>query len=543
MTSREVLPLAPETFHLFDTTLRDGAQQEGLRLSVADKLRIAGLLDELGVSFIEGGWPGANPNDTAFFAAARDQLQLRSAHLVAFGSTRRAGGSAATDPLTQALLDAGTEYVCIVAKSHDRHVTDALRTTLEENLAMVQDTVSHLVSQGRHVFVDCEHFFDGYRSNPGYALDVVRTAAEAGAEVVVLCDTNGGMLPSQMGDVVSAAGAIGVDLGIHCHNDTGCAVANSLAAVEAGVMHVQGTINGYGERTGNADLTTVIGNLQLKFGWPLLSERQLASLTRTSHAVAEITNQAPHARQPYVGHSSFAHKAGLHASAIKVDPDLYQHIDPMVVGNDMRMLISDMSGRANIQIKGEQLGFDLSDRELAARVTEAVKQREAAGYSYEAADASFELLLRSQLGELEAPFEISSWRVLTEHRPGEAEGETYSEATVKLVAQDPETGPKRLAVVGEGNGPVDALDDALTQALAPVFSQVERFKLLDYRVRIMETGGTDAVTRTLIDMSDGSRTWTTVGVGGNVIESSWEALADAYLHGLVNGYGTHQPKQ
>ncbi|MEL4505723.1 citramalate synthase [Luteococcus sp. H138] len=536
-------PLPPDNFQIFDTTLRDGAQQEGLRLSVADKLRIARHLDELGVSFIEGGWPGANPNDTAFFQAAATELQLSSAKLVAFGSTRKAGVRAADDPLTAALREVGTDYVCLVAKSHDAHVVHALRTSLEENLAMVADTVSHLVEHGKHVFVDCEHFFDGYRANPAYALDVVRTAAEAGAEVVVLCDTNGGMLPSQMGDIVSAAGAIGVDLGIHCHNDTGCAVANTLAAVDAGAMHVQGTVNGYGERTGNADLTTLIGNLQLKFGWPLLSDHQLANLSRTSHAIAEITNQVPHARQPYVGNSSFAHKAGLHASAIKVDADLYQHIDPALVGNDMRMLISDMAGRANIQIKGEQLGFDLSDRELAARITEVVKQREAEGYSYEAADASFELLLRDEIGELEAPFGIASWRVLTEHRPGDAENETYSEATVKLVAHDPVAGPKRLAVVGEGNGPVDALDDALTQALTPVFNQVERFKLTDYRVRIMETGGTDAITRTLIDMSDGDHTWTTVGVGGNVIESSWEALSDAYCYGLVKGYGTDQPIQ
>lgn len=537
------MPLPPDNFHILDTTLRDGAQQEGLRLSVADKLRIAGHLDALGVTFIEGGWPGANPNDTAFFVAAAQELQLANSRLVAFGSTRKAGGRAADDPLTAALRDAGTDYVCLVAKSHDAHVTHALRTTLEENLAMVADTVSHLVEHGKHVFVDCEHFFDGYRANPGYALEVVRTAAEAGAEVVVLCDTNGGMLPSQMGDVVSAAGAVGVDLGIHCHNDTGCAVANTIAAVEAGAMHIQGTVNGYGERTGNADLTTVVANLQLKYGWPLLTDQQLAGLTHTSHAIADITNQAPHTRQPYVGHSSFAHKAGLHASAIKVDADLYQHVDPSAVGNDMRMLISDMAGRANVQIKGEQLGFDLSDRELAARITEIIKRREADGYSYEAADASFELLLRDELGELDAPFGIASWRVLTEHRPGDAEGDTYSEATVKLVAHDPELGPKRLAVVGEGNGPVDALDDALTQALVPVFGQVERFKLVDYRVRIMETGGTDAVTRTLIDMSDGDHTWTTVGVGGNVIESSWEALSDAYFFGLVKGYGRPQPIQ
>ncbi|MEA5118395.1 MAG: citramalate synthase, partial [Propionicimonas sp.] len=305
------LPVAPDTFHVFDTTLRDGAQQEGIRLTVQDKLRIAGLLDELGVGFIEGGWPGANPSDTEFFARAADgELTLRHATLVAFGATRKVGTTAAEDPQVQALLDARTEVVCIVAKSHDEHVRRALKTTLEENLAMVRDTVAHLVSQGRRVFVDAEHFFDGYRSNPAYALLVVRTAAEAGAEVVILCDTNGGMLPSWMGDVVSAAAQIGVDLGIHCHNDTGCAVANTLAAVEAGVMHVQGTMNETGERTGNANLVTVIANLQLKYGWQVIPPEGLVEASRIAHAIAAIANVPMNNRQPYVGLSAFAHKAG-----------------------------------------------------------------------------------------------------------------------------------------------------------------------------------------------------------------------------------------
>ena len=519
-------PVPPETFHIFDTTLRDGAQQEGLRLSVPDKLKIAGYLDELGVTFIEGGWPGANPNDTAFFAAAAEQLDLKRATLVAFGATRKAGARAADDALVAALRDAQTSTICLVAKSHDGHVERALRTTLAENLNMVSDTVSHLVSEGKRVFVDCEHFFDGYRRNSAYSLEVVRAAAEAGAEVVVLCDTNGGMLPSWMGDVVGAAAAIGVDLGIHCHNDTGCAVANTIAAVEAGVMHIQGTINGYGERTGNADLTSVIPNLQLKYGWPLLPPEKLSELTRISHAVAAVANQPNYHRQPYVGVSSFAHKGGLHASAIKVDEMLYQHVEPELVGNDMRMLVSDMAGRANIQIKGEQLGFDLNDREVAARVTDAVKEREAKGYSYEAADASFELLLRDQLGLLEWPFLVRSWRVFTEQL---ASGETLSEATVKLVAGD-----EQHATVGEGNGPVNALDQALRRALAPVFPVVGEYELTDYRVRIMDEGhGTDAIVRVLIDTSHNGTTWTTVGVGTNIIEASWEALADACHYGLV----------
>lgn len=517
------LPVRPAEFHVLDTSLRDGAQQEGLNLSVTDKLRIAGYLDDLGVTFIEGGWPGANPNDTEFFARA-GELGLKRSKLVAFGATRKAGAKAAEDTLTQALVDAGTDYVCIVAKSHDEHVVRALRTTLEENLEMITDTVQFLRAQGKHVFIDCEHFFDGYRANPEYAIQVVQTAHDAGAEVVVLCDTNGGMLPSWMGEVIDAAAATGASLGIHCHNDTSCAVANTLAAVEAGVMHVQGTFNGYGERTGNADLTAVIPNLQLKYGWDLLPPERLADLTHVAHAIALVAHQPLLGRQPYVGQSSFAHKAGLHASAIKVDENLYQHIDPALVGNDMRMLISDMAGRANIQIKGEQLGFDLADRELAARITQVVKAREAEGYSYESADASFEMLLREQLGVLDLPFTVHSWRVFTEER----DGISISEATVKLTAKG-----ERQMVVGEGNGPVNALDGALRAALARAFPQVAQFELTDYRVRILDEGyGTDASVRTLIDTSFNGYTWTTVGVGTNVIEASWEALKDALAYGL-----------
>jgi 2-isopropylmalate synthase len=518
----------PAEFHVFDTTLRDGSQQEGLNLSVADKLTIAALLDELGVGFIEGGWPGANPTDTAFFAAMADKaLTLKNAQLVSFGFTRRVGMKAADDPLTAALREARAPVACIVAKSHDRHVEQALHTTLSENLAMITDTVQHLRSEGQRVFVDCEHFFDGYRDNPAYALEVVRAAAEAGAEVVVLCDTNGGMLPPWIGEIVTAARETGVPLGIHTHNDTGCAVANALAAVDAGVMHVQGTVNGYGERTGNAELLSVVANLAPKYGWPLLPAGSLREATRLAHAIAEVTNVPPSARQPYVGLSSFAHKAGLHASAIKVDPNLYQHIDPAIVGNDMRMLVSDMAGRANIQIKGEELGFDLSDRELAARITDRVKDAEAAGYTYEAADASFELLLRRELGQLPEYFTVHSWRVFTQSTYGQ---ETDTECTVRLTAKG-----QSQRVVGEGNGPVNALDHAVRNALLPAYPAVERFELIDYKVRILDQGhGTDATVRVLIETTDGLSAWTTVGVGQNIIEASWEALCDAYLYGLVH---------
>jgi 2-isopropylmalate synthase len=518
----------PAEFHVFDTTLRDGSQQEGLNLSVADKLAIASLLDELGVGFIEGGWPGANPTDTAFFAAMADgALKLRNAELVSFGFTRRVGMKAADDPLTAALRDARASTACIVAKSHDRHVELALRTTLSENLAMIADTVRHLRSEGQRVFVDCEHFFDGYRENPAYALEVVRTAAEAGAEVVVLCDTNGGMLPPWIGEIVTAAGEIGVPLGIHTHNDAGCAVANTLAAVDAGVMHVQGTVNGYGERTGNAELLSIVANLELKYGWPLLPAGSLREATRLAHAIAEVTNVPPSARQPYVGLSSFAHKAGLHASAIKVDPNLYQHIDPGLVGNDMRMLVSDMAGRANIQIKGGELGFDLSDRELAARITDRVKDAEAAGYTYEAADASFELLLLRELGQLPEYFQVHSWRVFTQSTDGQ---ETDTECTVRLTAK----GQSRR-VVGEGNGPINALDHAIRKALLPAYPAVAKFELIDYKVRILDQGhGTDATVRVLIETTDGLSAWTTVGVGQNIIEASWEALCEAYVYGLIH---------
>ncbi|HEX3930467.1 MAG TPA: citramalate synthase [Nocardioides sp.] len=525
--------------HVYDTTLRDGAQQEGLNLSVADKLTIARQLDELGVGFIEGGWPGANPKDTEFFARARDELRLQHACLTAFGATRRAGVRAADDPLVAALRDSGASVVTLVAKSHPRHVELALRTTLEENLEMVRDTVGHLVAEGQRVFLDAEHFFDGYRADRDYALEVLRTAYSAGAEVVALCDTNGGMLPGWVADVVHAAvqttagsaDTAGRRVGIHCHNDTGCAVANTLAAVEAGATHVQGTINGYGERTGNADLVSVVANLELKLDRAVLPDGLLGEATRIAHAVAEVTNVPPASRQPYVGASAFAHKAGLHASAIKVDPGLYQHMDPVGVGNDMRLLVSDMAGRASIELKGRELGYDLSqERELVDRVTARVKQLEARGYTFEAADASFELLLAEEAdGRRPSYLTVESWRVITETLANAAQGEeAVSEATVKVVAEG-----VRYVETGEGNGPVNALDQALRQALVQAFPEVAKFELIDYKVRIVDQGhGTDAITRVLIETSDGEASWVTVGVGHNVIEASWEALLDGLTFGL-----------
>src|SRR5881409_3770204 len=432
-----------DTFHVYDTTLRDGSQREGLSLSVEDKLAVAAHLDDLGVGFIEGGWPGANPKDEAFFRrAAAGELALRHAQLAAFGATRKPGVVAAGDPQVRALVDASTPVVTLVAKSHVGHVERALRTTREENLAMIRDTVEFLRSEGRRVFLDAEHFFDGYLLERDYALAVVRTAYDAGADVVALCDTNGGMLPSRVADVVHELAGEGVRVGIHAHNDTSCAVANSLAAVDAGATHVQGTANGYGERAGNAGLFAVVAALELKQGREVLPGGSLADLVRVSHAIAELANIAPDPHQPWVGASAFAHKAGLHASALKVDPDLYQHTDPALVGNDMRVLVSELAGRASVELKAKSLDIEV-DRETVGRVIERVKAMEAAGYSFEAAEASFELLLREAVdGHRSRPFVLESYRVITDSQPGRgrgsgALGETghVSEATVKLHAK------------------------------------------------------------------------------------------------------------
>ena len=519
-----------DQFHVYDTTLRDGAQQEGLNLTVADKLVIARHLDRLGVGFIEGGWPGAIPKDTEFFRRARTELDLTHATLAAFGSTRKAGVKAADDPQVAALRESRAPVVTLVAKSHDRHVELALRTTLDENLAMIADTVRHLRAEGQRVFLDAEHFFDGYRSNPAYALECVRVAAEAGADVIALCDTNGGMLPTELGDVVRAVAlATQARLGIHCHDDTGCGVANTLVAVEAGVSHVQGTANGYGERAGNANLFSVVAGLQLKKGQGVLDGDGIREMSRIAHAISEVTNVAPDTHQPYVGLSAFAHKAGLHASAVRVDPMLYQHIDPEQVGNDMRMLVSDMAGRASVELKGRELGYDLSgDKEVIGRVTEKVKELEARGYSFEAADASFELLLRDELaGERRRHFTVESWRVIVECRE---DGAVTSEATVRVTAKG-----ERVVAVGEGNGPVNALDKALRSALEQTFPELATLELADFKVRILEgSHGTGAVTRVLIESGDGEGDmWSTVGVDENIIAASWHALEEAVTYGLL----------
>jgi 2-isopropylmalate synthase len=516
-----------DAFHVYDTTLRDGAQMAGLALSVHDKLTIARHLDELGVGFIEGGWPGANPKDEEFFRRARTELNLATAKLAAFGATRRPHAKAADDAQVAALREAQTPVVTLVAKAHIGHVRRALRTTPEENLAMVADTVEHLTAEGRRVFLDAEHFFDGYALDPAYALAVLDAAIGAGADVCVLCDTNGGTLPSQLGDVVAKVAEVtGRRVGIHCHDDAGCAVANTLFAVEAGATHVQGTANGYGERCGNANLFTVVANLELKSGRRVLPEASLPELQRVSHAIAEVANRTPDPHQPYVGTAAFAHKAGLHVSAVKADPMLYQHIDPAEVGNDMRLLVSELAGRATVELKGRALDLDV-DRETAARVVERVKALEAAGYAFEAAEASFELLLHEELeGARPKLFDLESWRVIVERR---SDGTVDSEATVKM-----STDSKRVVCTGEGVGPVHALDTALRGALEQTHPNLANLELTDYKVRILEgSHGTGAVTRALVETTDGDTEWSTVGVHQNVIAASWEALADAYTYGLL----------
>ena len=512
-----------DAFHVYDTTLRDGAQREGLSLSVNDKLAIARHLDDLGVGFIEGGWPGANPKDAEFFRRAQTELKLQTAQLTAFGSTRRAGGDVVAD--LAHLRESGAGVVTLVAKSDVRHVERALRTTREENLAMIRDSVAHLRGEGQRVFLDAEHFFDGYVTDPAYALEVLRTAVEAGADVVALCDTNGGMLPTRLAEIVHEVVQTGMRVGIHAHNDTACAVANSLAAIDAGATHVQGTANGYGERSGNADLFSVVAALENKLGRQVLPEGRLAELGRVAHAVAEVANIAPDTHQPWVGASAFAHKAGLHVSAIKADPDLYQHTDPAVVGNDMRLLVSELAGRATIELKGKAIGLE-PDREAVGRVIERVKELESVGYSFEAAEASFELLLREEMGQRPSYFDLESWRVIVERR---AHGEVVSEATVKLHAKG-----ERIVATGEGNGPVNALDNALRRALEKLYPGLASLELVDYKVRIVSGAhGTDAVTRVLVETSDGVTEWDTVGVHENVIQASWQALEEAYTTGLM----------
>lgn len=528
------LPSPQPGLDLYDTTLRDGTQREGVTLSVEDKLRVARRMDELGVAYIEGGWPGANPKDTDFFARAADgELKLEHATLVAFGMTRGPNRSAADDPLLNALVEANTDVICLVGKSWGYHVDDALGVPRAENLAMVGDSVAYLRSLGKRVFFDAEHFFDGYARDRAYAVDVVRQAADAGAECVVLCDTNGGAMPWDVADIVDKfVTELSCDVGLHFHDDGGCAVANSLLGIEVGARQVQGTANGLGERCGNANLFTILADLQLKRGLSLVPVERLERLTEISHTIAELCNQTTPSVSPYVGHTAFSHKAGLHASALAKAPDMYQHIDPAQVGNRQRLVVSELAGRSNIVLKAKEFGLDVTDQQ-ARDVLAEVKRREAAGWSYEAADASFELLLRRLTGQLSAneePFTSQHYRVNVSGGDGSAiVGDGPAEAILAVEV----SGERRLGA-GEGNGPVDALDHAFRNAVNGTWPQLDQIHLADYKVRILETaGGTAATTRVLVSSTDGTFVWDTVGVHPNVVEASWMALSDAYTHAIL----------
>ena len=541
----------PAAVDIYDTTLRDGSQQEGISLTVDDKLRVAEQLDHLGVSYVEGGWPGANPKDEEFFARAAKELRLKTATLVAFGSTRHPGGQASSDETLRHLVEAGTEVVCIVAKASDLHVTEALRTTLDEAVAMAADSVAFLHQAGLRVFFDAEHFFDGYRRDAKFAFRVLAAAEEAGAEVLVLCDTNGGTLPDEVGQIVADVRAhSSAAIGGHFHNDGGCSVANSLEAVRRGASHVQGCINGYGERTGNADLSAVIANLSLKMGIKTIPADRLERLTSVAHHIAEIVNLTLDPQRPYVGTAAFAHKAGLHTSALIRRSDAYEHVTPDVVGNGTRVVVSELAGRSTLQLKAAELGLEL-DSPALGRVLDSLKHLEHNGYHFEAADGSLELLMRAAAGALGGRlgdlFRIESFRVITDWRardavdelandggpllvhPWSSPGELTTEATVKAYIGD-----ERGVATAEGNGPVNALDAALRLAIEPHFGQLRNVHLTDYRVRVLDTSkGTGAVTRVLLDTADAEGSWSTIGVSENIIEASWEALVDSVVFGLI----------
>lgn len=510
---------------LYDTTLRDGSQREDISLSVEDKLTIAKRLADFGIHYIECGWPGSNPKDADFFARA-NRLKLGQTRLAAFGSTRRKDGRCETDGNLKALLDAGTPVVTLVGKSWDYHVTEVLSATLAENLVMIGESVAYMKSMGREVMFDAEHFYDGFVANRDYAFAVLDAAAAAGADWLVLCETNGGKLPWQVEEITrEVAGRFSTRLGVHCHNDTGCAVANSLAAVRSGCSQVQGTINGYGERVGNADLMTILPNLQLKMGYQVIAPERLGELTPLSRFVAEVANLKHDDHQPYTGHSAFAHKGGIHVAAMLKASDTYQHIEPAVVGNAMRSVTSELSGRGNILFQARAMGVDIG-REDAQRVLSQIKHLEHEGFTFEAAEASVELMFR-RIGEgYVRPFELVDYFVITEHRHGRG---ILSEATVKV-----KLGDSLKFTAAEGKGPVNALATALQAALVDAYPILRTLRLTDYKVRILDsTHGTAAITRVLIDFQSGSETWTTVGASANIIEASWRALSDSMEYALI----------
>jgi 2-isopropylmalate synthase len=512
---------------VYDTTLRDGTQREGISYTLEDKLRIAEHLDAFGVTFIEGGWPGSNPKDEEFFARARDKAWIH-AKISAFGSTRRAGTSPDQDQNIRALIAAGTEVCTIFGKSSPFQVSEVLRTTLDENLRMIEDSVAFLRSQNKRVVYDAEHFFDGYRADASYALETLRAAIRGGAEVVVLCETNGGNMPWDVERIVAdVVSSVNHSVGVHAHDDTGCGVANTLAAVRSGARHVQGTINGYGERCGNANLSVIIPNLELKLGLRALPPGKLKEISELSHFVAEVANLAPDAHMAYVGKSAFAHKGGVHVAALRRNADSYQHVAPELVGNAMRVVVSELSGRGNVLAKAEELGVEVGAGGEVEALRE-IKEAEARGLSYEGAEASIALLLQRKAEGYAPLFSVIDYQVQVGKRRGT---ETFAEAVVKV-----QVGPNTLHTAAEGNGPVSALDAALRKALEPAYPAVNEIHLADYKVRILDgTEGAEAITRVLIDSQDAHRSWSTVGASPNIIEASMHALVDSIEYGLMQG--------
>jgi len=517
-----------DVIKLYDTTLRDGAQMEGVSLSVEDKLKILRRLDEFGFHYVECGYPASNPKDAEFFRRLPD-VELKHAVPVAFGSTRKAMIGTDKDRGLEELLQVEAAAICIVGKTWELHVRTALRTQLDENLYMIADTVDYLKRHDREVIYDAEHFFDAYKSNPVYAMQTVKAAVEAGADWVCLCDTNGGTLPWEVRGIMQAvAGEIGVPLGIHAHNDSDCAVAVSLVAVEEGATMVQGTINGYGERCGNANLCSIIPAMVVKMELAVVSEESLETLTELSHFVSEIVNIKPNSHQPYVGQKAFAHKGGMHVSAVTREPETYEHIKPELVGNMQHIEVSELSGKSTIIIKGNELGRDLAQSpEKVQEILDMIKEMEHQGYHFEAADGSFELLMRRHLGMHEVFFRLESFRVIMEKRE---DGKVVTEATIKVHVKG-----KRIIATGEGNGPVNALDSALRLAIGRAYPELEDIDLEDYKVLILNPEkATAAVTRVLIESGDGEKTWGTIGLSENIIEASWQALVDSIEYGLLH---------